>query len=1050
MAGKDPNGYQVELDDKTVLVNTADFGMQRVVGMFAKKLEEAGLAPKDVVLVKDGVNGSKLRKEWLPEYKGGRSRATEQYKEFNELSNMFCTLVKDLGGMVIEYDGMEADDLIAYLARMLKRSEIYTYDNDLMVLGSLDGVTINGNKNPYGDFPLSFIDVYKATVGDTSDKIEGAKGFGPAAFMKVYAAFGDNGMNVLRRLIETNQLMRLEEDVATVKELKLLIDQSDKVYNCLRAAKLYPNLIEWKGKNMHIELGKINPDALVPFELSKYAYKEYIVGADNFKSVARDIQNLLGKSPYPHVSVDFETSSNDASLEWINAYPEENLFDTLGHELTTVQLTLGDNYQHSYIIGVDVKDFDNVKLSDIDFLFTAMDGYNARYIIQNANFELNVYKQHFDKWLPRIDDTKIMAGYVDENLPSGLKQSSLHYLNYEQITFEETVAIRDDFGEIILDEFGKSTMRQMKELTMDEIVRYGLDDTICTAALHQWYQFVMMIEGTVETYRTVESDAIYWVAQAYQDGMSFSVPEMSRMIQRDSEELAIAQRVFDNYLISLGWDGTVLQEATEENIQTPTFVKYAFSIFKGEPLTTMVRKPEKLYDAMEEAGATVLADLFREADVVGINQLLTAMFDGTPNFNAGSPKQKVQLMYEVMGLPVRLRGAPTANMRKAGVEGTPKTDELAIKTALKLDLDKNDETHLPKIEALEAMLKMANINTRFNLYYNKYPAYIHWKDGKIHGALHQGATVTGRFTSSKANLQQLSKSKGDFRNCFIPHKKGAVIVSLDFSAQELRMIADYSKDPEMLSCFVGDDLKDMHSLTGVGIMRNNGYDIQYPEFQAAVGDENNELHAVCTSFRKLGKNINFSTEFGALPPKLAANLIISIEEATAYRDVKLATFHVAEAWKAAVTQQAKIDGYSTTKLGRRRHLEVLLDVNADKFEQLKAERQAVNHKIQGSSAEQTKMAMGDMHRRGIRQQFDMRFLAPIHDETVFSIMIEDVPVLVPILYDCMTRQYADMEVPVVSSVAIGLNFGDGQKELGDNVVPTAENLTAFLKQHELI
>ena len=83
--------------------------------------------------------------------------------------------------------------------------------------------------------------------------------------------------------------------------------------------------------------------------------------------------------------------------------------------------------------------------------------------------------------------------------------------------------------------------------------------------------------------------------------------------------------------------------------------------------------------------------------------------------------------------------------------------------------------------------------------------------------------------------------------------------------------------------------------------------------------------------------------------------------------------------------EARKLGYSTTKLGARRHLPDLNSSN--KWEAAKAERQAVNFKIQGSGAEMTKLAMGRIWEANIRNQYDVRFFAPIHDEMVFSISL---------------------------------------------------------------
>lgn len=263
-----------------------------------------------------------------------------------------------------------------------------------------------------------------------------------------------------------------------------------------------------------------------------------------------------------------------------------------------------------------------------------------------------------------------------------------------------------------------------------------------------------------------------------------------------------------------------------------------------------------------------------------------------------------------------------------------------------------------------------------------------------------------------------------------------MIVSLDFSAQELRLIAEQSQDPNMLSCYVGDNRRDMHSLTGAEIAK-----LPYEEFKAMVDNEEHPQHKWAKAIRATGKTTNFASAYGAAAPKMAQTLMVTEDEAQSYLDAKSSAFARTEEWKQEVIAEAHKQGFVCTMLGVRRHLPDLQSSN--KWEVAKAERQAVNFKIQGSGAEMTKLAMGRMWQENIRQRFDMRFVAVVHDEAVFSIAVQDIPQVVPLIHAAMTAQYADMEVPIESSVSLGWNFGD-QHELGQ--VPTAGNLQALINK----
>lgn len=279
-------------------------------------------------------------------------------------------------------------------------------------------------------------------------------------------------------------------------------------------------------------------------------------------------------------------------------------------------------------------------------------------------------------------------------------------------------------------------------------------------------------------------------------------------------------------------------------------------------------------------------------------------------------------------------------------------------------------------------------------------------------------------------------------------KRNGVVISLDFSAQELRMIAERSQDPNMLSCYIGDNKKDMHSITGNGILNKwvarkypaNGFmtDVQWQEvlehgawdYQAFVDTlENNPLSKALKNLRALGKKVNFTTEFGAQGPKLAETLLCPVEEAQEYIDAKHAMFARAEEWKREVIERTKLLGYATTLLGARRHLVEQLE-SKDRYVRSKAERQAVNFEIQGSCAEQSKLARGRIWRSGVLHRYDARYLAPVHDELVFSCAAEQAFDFICEVHPLMIANYAGMRVPIVSSISLGPNFGE-QYEVGE-------------------
>mgnify|MGYP000285286807 FL=1 len=118
-------------------------------------------------------------------------------------------------------------------------------------------------------------------------------------------------------------------------------------------------------------------------------------------------------------------------------------------------------------------------------------------------------------------------------------------------------------------------------------------------------------------------------------------------------------------------------------------------------------------------------------------------------------------------------------------------------------------------------------------------------------------------------------------------------------------------------------------------------------------------------------------------------------------------------------------------LGAVRHLREALNSD-DRIISGKADRQAISFRIQGSAAEMTKLAEGRIWKAELEQKFDCEIIAPVHDECVASVSIEDLVPFLKEMHACMVADYAGMTLPIKSSIAFGKSFGPAdQIEIGD-------------------
>lgn len=1120
LAGEDTEfGQKVEHEGKMVQVNSWKHGYECALSHLLTVMREVDVVPTQMIFVVEGRMSKSRRKAIYPLYKEERgTRPPAAYDEFHKCKDALTQAFRDVGAQIVTQDGVEADDVIAYLAKRLYGPKvILTRDGDLTTLIN-DDVALYQNgaitrDNKYGPFPCKFTPIYKALCGD-GNEYKGAVGFGKKAFFDFLVWGGDAGLAAIEGVFKRRALHELEDDVAEFKPMRKIIDGAKHVYESYECALLHDEWVDTMRQPLQWLAGMVKGrDVVTDTRLHPYCQSVRLITADNYAEAYAFFKRSVAETPI--FSLDIETSTPDESDEWLESGGRTNKVDVFGSELTGMGLTFGRNNNLTFYFAVDHADTKNVTSEQVRQVVELIP-QSRPIIIQNFAFEGPILYAEWgaamkdNGWhgfLPNVIDTAICASYVDENLPQGLKPSSKHYLDYEQESYQQvttregtadnlppggTVLSTEDMGEGLV----KVTKQyKMRELSGQHVLSYGADDTICTAALFNHYQIRMEIENTWGVMLEVEQLPAYVGALAFHQGTKFSLGKMREIEDEDQRTYDACWTELSKFLVEQGWDGTVTPVVTE---LTPASIKESVQILLGQELVTQVRtvsKLAKLVAVMAHDDAPLLASYIENGNLDQINDWVASRFSGEPTFDLDSPKQMKKFLYDTLGLPVRIVNSTTAKERKdnpllariisdhkkrwAGHETRPiesalfvgycvskdlpitgdpveiertllkskaKTDDTAVDFALVMDCEEGSDT----ARILGLIQTMKKCGTRKKMFYKPYTSLRHWKDSKIHGQMGQSRTVTRRFAPSEPNLAQLPK-KGEgvkFRECFLPHHKDAVMCSIDFSGQELRQGAAQSGDANMLACYVGDHLKDMHSMTAAGAMAKKWGKTVLADLMARFGQdgddeytlflrlrkckEDEKVAKMADDLRKNAKNVNFGAQYDAQAPKLAETLIIPVVDAEAFLQAKYAMFPQFEKWKERVKQGAQECGYVTTPLGARRHLrESLLSDEwgvADK-----ALRQGPNFKIQGASAEQTKLAMARLWKSGILFSLDMVFFAPIHDELVFSVHRNHAVEALKTVNWCMTQPYGGLQVPFLGSISLGPNFGQ-QYECGDWIV----------------
>ena len=271
--------------------------------------------------------------------------------------------------------------------------------------------------------------------------------------------------------------------------------------------------------------------------------------------------------------------------------------------------------------------------------------------------------------------------------------------------------------------------------------------------------------------------------------------------------------------------------------------------------------------------------------------------------------------------------------------------------------------------------------------------------GRLHPSFNLHRTATGRLSSSNPNLQNIPRDSS-IRSLFTA-PEGYTMMVADYDQIELRVMAMFSKDPELMHIF------------------NNGIDIHAGAAALLFGKDVSE---VTDEERQIGKGVNFLTAYGGGYMKLARTTGISDEKAKYMINRYYEQFSGLTQWKRHVISQARAKGYVQTLTGRRRRLSDIKSLDDEK--RSRAERQAINAVVQGSAADICKIAMIDIEKalRGT----DTRMLVQVHDEIVTAVPEDSWEEIMPRFMTAMGDGVILRGVPLRVSCNVAHNWADAK------------------------
>jgi DNA polymerase-1 len=276
------------------------------------------------------------------------------------------------------------------------------------------------------------------------------------------------------------------------------------------------------------------------------------------------------------------------------------------------------------------------------------------------------------------------------------------------------------------------------------------------------------------------------------------------------------------------------------------------------------------------------------------------------------------------------------------------------------------------------------------------------KTGKIHTHFQPSNAATGRLSSDNPNLQNIpvrSENGRKLRKGFVA-SQGRVLLSADYSQVELRLLAHFSQDKNMLDAFHHD--LDIHQQTAAEV------------FEVPLKDVTKEM-------RNGAKAINFGLMYGQTSFGLSQALHISQGEAKKYITSYFKKFYSVKSYLDGLKELAEQTGYAETMFGRKRLLPDIKSTNR----QVKAmaERVAINSPIQGTAADIIKLAMIHIQDLLQEQKLASRMILQVHDELIFDVVPEELEQLKLLVIEQMEGA-VKLSVPLKVNVGIGQNWYD--------------------------
>ncbi len=356
-----------------------------------------------------------------------------------------------------------------------------------------------------------------------------------------------------------------------------------------------------------------------------------------------------------------------------------------------------------------------------------------------------------------------------------------------------------------------------------------------------------------------------------------------------------------------------------------------------------------------------------------LSELTAAIYEAAGGeFNINSPKQLGDILFDKLQLPV----------------GKKRSTDVKVLTALV-----NEHPVIGLILQYREMFKLYSTYIEPLLELNRQSG-----DGRIHTSFIQTGTATGRLSSKNPNLQNIptrSELGARIREAFVA-PEGKVLIGIDYSQIELRLLAHFSQDAVLVNAFKED--KDIHMQTAI---------VLFGEEEAPAK-------------RNIAKTVNFGLLYGMGQKKLSDTLGITTKEAKSIIEKYFESFPTVKRYFASIVELSKEQGYVETLLGRRRYFDY---ATAVPMIRAAYERESVNTVFQGSAADLIKLSMNKIADVIKKRRLPAKMLLQIHDELIFEADAAEAEAVAQ-EFKAIMESIVALNVPLKTSLNLGKHWGE--------------------------